>query len=365
MENKILFSQYNLKDITLNNRMVMAPMTRSRSDNEGKVATELTAEYYAQRASAGLIITEGTFVSPQGIGYINVPSIYTPEQVEGWKLVTKAVHDKGGKIFAQIWHVGAISHPNLLNGELPMAPSAINPNTQSYTENGFEDTVTPKAMTKEDILQTIQDFKKAAENALIAGFDGVELHSANGYLFHQFFSKTTNLRTDEYGGSIENRARLLFETLEALKEVIPFSKVGIRLNPTLHKVLGATMDEESIPTFEYIVKKLNEYDLAYLHITEPFAPIDDLPFVIKEVAKHFRPLYNGTLIINKSFDKEKAIKVLEDGDADLVSFGVPFIANPDLVERFKLDAELNTPDSSTFYTPGEKGYTDYPTLDNL
>ena len=363
MEEQILFTPYKLKDITLSNRMVMAPMTRSRSDNEEKVATELTATYYAQRATAGLIITEGTFVSPQGIGYINVPSIYTPAQVEGWKLVTKAVHEKGSKIFAQIWHVGAISHPNLLNGNLPLAPSAVNPNTQAFTENGFEDTVTPKAMTVEEIKQTIQDFKNAAKNALEAGFDGVELHAANGYLFHQFFSKTTNLRTDEYGGSIENRARFLFETLEALKEVIPFSKVGVRLNPTLHKVLGATMDEESIPTFEYIVNKLNDYDLAYLHLTEPFAPIDDLPFAIKEVAKHFRPLYNGTLIINKSFDKEKAIKVLEDGDADLVAFGVPFIANPDLVERYKQNAPLNTPDSSTFYVAGEKGYIDYPFME--
>ena len=362
MEDQILFSQYNLKDIKLSNRIVMAPMTRSRSDNEDKVATELTAEYYAQRATAGLIISEGTFVSPQGIGYINVPSIYTPLQVEGWKKVTQAVHEKGGKIFAQIWHVGAISHPNLLNGNLPLAPSAINPNTQAFTGNGFEDTVTPKAMTKEEIKQTIQDFKNAAENALKAGFDGIELHAANGYLFHQFFSQTTNLRTDEYGGTIENRARFLFETLEALKEVIPYQKVGIRLNPTLHKVLGATMDEESIPTFEYIVKKLNEYDLAYLHLTEPFAPIDDLPFAIKNVAKHFRPLYHGTLIINKSFDKEKAIKVLSDGDADLVSFGVPFIANPDLVDRYKQNAELNEADTNTFYTPGAKGYTDYPFL---
>lgn len=365
MEDQILFSPYSLKDITLDNRIVMAPMTRSRSDNDEKMATELTAKYYAQRASAGLIITEGTFVSPQGIGYINVPSIYTPPQVEGWKKVTQAVHEKGGKIFAQIWHVGAISHPNLLNGELPLAPSAVNPNTQAFTGNGFEDTVKPKAMSIEEIKQTIQDFKNAAQNALEAGFDGVELHAANGYLFHQFFSKTTNQRSDEFGGSIENRARFLFETLEALKEVIPFSKVGVRLNPTLHKVLGATMDEESIPTFEYIVKKLNDYDLAYLHLTEPFAPIDDLPFAIKEVAKHFRPLYHGTLMINKSFNKEKAMKVLEDGDADLVSFGVPFIANPDLVERFKLNAELNEADSTTFYTPGEKGYTDYPALKEL
>lgn len=363
MEKDLLFKSYTLGGIELSNRMVMAPMTRSRADNEAKAATEMIATYYAQRASAGLLITEGTFVNPMGVGYINVPSIYTEEQVEGWKLVTAAVHAKGGKIFSQLWHVGAISHPHLLNGNLPLAPSAVNPRTQAYTGAGFEDTVTPKAMTIDEIKGTIQDFKKAALNAIEAGFDGIELHAANGYLFHQFFSQHSNLRTDEYGGSIENRARFLFETLDAIKEVVPTEKIGVRLNPTLHQVLGAVMDEASIPTFEYIVQRLNDYNLAYVHLTEPFAPIDHLPFAIQEVAKHFRPLYDGTLIINKSFDKASAIKVLEEGHADLVSFGVPFIANPDLVERYKKDAPLNEADASTFYTPGAKGYIDYPTLE--
>lgn len=362
MEKQILFTPYNLSGIELKNRMVMAPLTRSRSDNEGKVATSLTATYYEQRATAGLIITEGTNVSTQAVGYINVPGIYSQAQVEGWKLVTKAVHDKGGKIFAQLWHVGRLSHPDFHNGELPYAPSAINPNEKSYTQNGFVDTVTPRAMTIEEIKQTIQDFKNAAANAVAAGFDGVEIHAANGYLFHQFFNNCSNIRSDEYGGTIENKARILFETIEAIKEVIDLNKVGVRLNPSMHNFMGITMDEETIPTFEYIVKRLNDYGLAYIHLTEPFVPVDDVPFAVTEIAKHFRPLYNGTLIINKGFNKATAIKVLEEGNADLVAFGVPFLANPDLVKRYKSDAELNKADQQTFYTPGAKGYIDYPAL---
>jgi N-ethylmaleimide reductase len=342
--------------------MVMAPMTRSRSDNAGNVATALTATYYEQRATAGLIITEGTFISKKAVGFINVPGIYSDDQVAGWKLVTDAVHAKGGKIFAQIWHVGRMSHPDLHNGELPLAPSAINPNAKAFTNNGFVDTVVPAAMTTEDIQQTIRDFTQAAANAVKAGFDGVELHGANGYLLHQFFNGCSNQRTDAYGGSIENRARILFEILDALKAVIPMNRVGVRLNPSMHNAQGMLVDELTIPTHEYIVKELNNYGLAYLHLTEPFVPVDDVPHAVTKVAKHFRPLYKGTLIINKGFDKAKAIQVLEDGDADLVAFGVPFIANPDLVKRYETDAPLNTPDQATFYVPGAKGYTDYPFL---
>ena len=362
MEKSILFTAYSMSGLELKNRMVMAPMTRSRSDNSGNLATSLTAEYYEQRATAGLIISEGTPVSTKAVGYINVPGIYSDAQVEAWKLVTNAVHAKGGKIFAQLWHVGRLSHPDFHNGELPHAPSAINPNEKSYTINGFVDTVTPKEMTIEDIQQTILDFKNGASNALKAGFDGIEIHAANGYLFHQFFNGTSNHRTDNYGGSIENRARILFETLDQMKEVIDMNRVGIRFNPSMHGFMGMTMDELTIPTFDYIIDRLNGYGLAYIHLTEPFVPVDNVPFAVKEVAKHFRPIYNGTLIINKGFTKETAIKVLEDGDADLVAFGVPFIANPDLVKRFETDAPLNQADQSTFYTPGAKGYTDYPEL---
>ena len=357
-----LFEQYNLQGITLKNKMVMAPMTRSRSNNEGNVATELTAKYYEQRATAGLIITEGTFVSPMAIGFVNVPGIYTDAQVEGWKLVTKAVHNKGGVIFNQLWHVGRLSHPDLLNGDLPHAPSAINPHSKAYTNKGFTDTVTPKEMTKADIEQTIQDFKNGAANALKAGFDGVELHAANGYLLHQFFVGASNQRTDEYGGTIENRARILFEILDAFNGVIDYSRVGIRFNPSAHNLFGMQVDEQTIPTFEYIIKKLNDYGLAYIHLTEPFTDVSAVPHAVGEVAKHFRPLYNGTLIINKGFTKQSANEVLAANDADLVAFGVPFIANPDLVERFKIDAPLNEPDKNTFYTTGIKGYIDYPRL---
>lgn len=362
MEKSILFTPYELSGLTLQNRMVMAPMTRSRSDNEGNVATTLTAQYYEQRATAGLIITEGTFISKKAVGFINVPGIYSDDQVAGWKLVTDAVHAKGGKIFAQIWHVGRMSHPDLHNGELPLAPSAINPNAKAFTNNGFVDTVAPAAMTIQDIQQTIRDFTQAAANAVRAGFDGVELHAANGYLLHQFFNGCSNQRTDVYGGSIENRARILFEILEALKAVIPMNRVGVRLNPSMHNAQGMLVDELTIPTHEYIVKELNNYGLAYLHLTEPYVPVDNVPHAVTKVAKHFRPLYKGTLIINKGLDKAKAIQVLEDGDADLVAFGVPFIANPDLVKRYETDAPLNTADPATFYVPGAKGYTDYPFL---
>lgn len=362
MKEQALLQPYDMKGLQLKNRIVMAPMTRSRSDNPEGAATALTAQYYEQRAEAGLIITEGTYVSPEAAGYINVPGIYTDAQVKGWKLVTDAVHKKGGKIFAQIWHVGRISHPDLLDGKLPLAPSALNPNIQTYTFEGFKDTVTPQEMSIADIKRTIEDFRNAGANAVKAGFDGVEIHSANGYLFHQFFNLYSNHRTDEYGGSQENRARLLFEVIDALATVMPLDRVGLRLNPSLHGIQGMMVDEDSIPVHEYIVKRLNDYDLAYLHLTEPFTPVGDVPFAVTEVAKHFRPLYKGTIIINKGFNGESGNKVIAEGDADLVAFGVPFLSNPDLVERIRKQAPLNAPDMATFYTPGPKGYVDYPML---
>lgn len=363
MENK-LFVSYNLEGNELKNRIVMAPMTRSRSANEGNVATELTATYYAQRATAGLIITEGTFVSEEAIGVVNVPGIYTKGQVEGWKLVTTAVHEKGGKIFAQLWHTGAYSHPDLHQGRLPLAPSNFNPGQQVFTATGFQPSVTPQPMTKEDIKRTVSDFKQAAVNAFEAGFDGVEIHGANGYLLQQFFSKNSNDRKDGYGGTPENRARILFDILDAMKDVTDFKKVGVRLNPSLNGIMGISVDDETIATYNYIVKRLNDYGLAYIHLIEPFTDVTGNTHAIQEVAKHFRKIYSGTIIINRGFTKETATQVLKDGDADLVSFGTPFIANPDLVARFKTDVPLNAPDQNTFYTPGEKGYTDYPTLNN-
>ncbi len=365
MENQPLLTPYQLGPIALANRVVMAPMTRSRADNPENAATDLIAEYYAQRAGAGLIISEGTQVSKQGVGYINTPGIYSEAQVQGWQKVTAAVHAREGKIFAQLWHVGRISHPDFHNGELPVAPSAINPNDKSFTPLGFKDTVTPRALETAEVQAIVQDFKNAAANAVKAGFDGVEIHSSNGYLLHQFFNGTSNQRTDQYGGSIENRARILFEILDAFKEVIDLNRVGVRLNPSLNGAFGMTMDEETIPTFEYIVRRLNDYNLAYLHLSEPFAPVDNIPYAVTEIAKHFRPLYRGTLIINKGFNQETGNQIITDGLADLVAFGVPFISNPDLPERFAQSAELANPDTDTFYTGGEHGYVDYPALTEI
>lgn len=364
MNKETIFDAYKLSEAELQNRMVMAPMTRSRSNNIGNVATELTAKYYQQRSSAGLIVTEGTFISQEAIGVINVPGIHTAEQIEGWKLTTEAVHQEGGKIFAQLWHTGAYSHPDLHNGKKPLAPSDVNPNQQVFTAEGLKPSEAPQPMTIEDIKRTIADFRQAAINAFEAGFDGVELHGANGYLLQQFFSKNTNLRKDEYGGTIENRARILFEILDELKGAVDINRVAVRLNPSLNGIMGILVDDETIALYDYIVGRLNEYGLAYVHLIEPFTDVTGNQHAIQEVAKHFRKIYNGTIIINRAFTKETANLVLNAGDADLVSFGVPFLANPDLVARFKTGAPLNQPDQTTFYTPGEKGYTDYPILNN-
>jgi N-ethylmaleimide reductase len=362
MNTQNLLKEYH-KNIFLKNRIAMAPMTRGRADNLGNIPTEeLHGLYYEQRASAGLIITEGSQVSPKAVGYVNTAGIYSDAQVAGWQKVTKRVHDKGGKIFIQLWHVGRISHPDFHQGALPLSASAINPHEKSYTAQGFKDTVTPQEMSVEDIKTTIADFKNAAVNAVKANFDGVEIHSSNGYLFHQFFNKSSNQRTDAYGGSIENRARFFFEVLDAISEVMPQEKIGARFNPSLHGLFGMTMDEETIPTFEYIIKRLNNYNLAFIHLSEPFTDVSEIPFAVTQIAKHFRPLYKGTLMINGAFDQEKGNQVLEDGDADIVAFGKPYIANPDLVARFENNLELASWNQDTFYTTGAEGYTDYPQI---
>ena len=360
-----LLKEIMMGDLHLKNRMVMAPMTRSRANNPKHRPTKLHAKHYEQRSSAGLIITCGSQVSEEAVGYINTPGIYSKEQAEGWKLVTEAVHKKEGKIFIQLWHVGRMSHPDFHNGEPPLAPSAINPKSKSFTYKGFQDTVTPSAMTIDDIKQTIQDFKNAGSNAMKAGFDGVEIHSSNGYLFHQFFTRCSNKRTDEYGGSIENRARFLFEVIDALKGVMPENRIGARLNPSFHDIFGITVDEETIPTFEYLVEKLNSYNLAYLHLSEPFNDVTNVPFAELKIAEHFRPLYKGCLMINNKFNQERGNTVLRENLADLVALGRLFISNPDLPKRFELNSDITRYDKNTFYTPGEKGYTDYPFLTKL
>ncbi len=359
-QDQALLKSVSIGDLELKNRVIMAPMTRNRADNKEKEPTDLHTEYYTQRASAGLIITEGSQISKAAEGYINTPGIYTEAQVKGWTKVTQSVHENGGKIFLQLWHCGRISHPKFHDGEKPLAPSAVNPNTQAYTQDGFEDTVEPQAMSIADIKQTVLDFKHAAENAKNADFDGVEIHSSNGYLIHQFFNKNSNIRTDDYGGNIQNRARFFFEVLEAVSEVWPENRIGVRMNPSLNDAFGITATEETIPTFDYIIEKLNAYDLAYLHLSEPFTDVSNIDYLEPNIAKHYRPIYKGKLMINAGFDQESGNKVISEGNADMVSFAKLFISNPDLPERFAKNAPLAEWDEDTFYTPGPKGYTDYP-----
>lgn len=356
-----LLQPLTMGGIELPNRVVMAPMTRSRANNEATAPTEdKHVIYYTQRATAGLIITEGAQVSERAVGYVYTAGIYNRKQIEGWKKVTKSVHDAGGRIFIQLWHVGRISHPDFHNGELPWAPSAINPNEKVFTSEGQKETVTPKAMTQEDIEQTKQEFVQAAKNAVEAGFDGVEIHSSNGYLFHQFFSSYSNQRNDKYGGSIENRARFFFETLDAIKKVIPEAKIGARFNPSLHGTFGMEVVEDTIPTFDYIIKKLSdEYNLAYIHLSEPFTDVTNVAHAETDIAKRYRPMYKGVLMINTGFTQSTGNKVIRDGDADLVSFAKLYVSNPDLVGRFREEADTSGWDKDTFYTQGTEGYTDY------
>ena len=354
-----LLTPYTLGDIQLQNRLVMAPMTRSRAENKDTAPTEIHVEYYTQRAGAGLIITEGSQVSPRAVGYIYTAGIHNKSQIDGWKKVVQSVHDAGGKIFIQLWHVGRMSHPDFHDGDHPLAPSAVNPHAKAYTPDGFKDTVEPKAMNLEEIEQTQEEFVIAAKNAKDAGFDGVEIHSSNGYLFHQFFNSNSNKRKDKYGGDIENRTRFLFEVLDRIKTIWPENKIGLRLNPSLNGIFGITATKDTIPTFDYIVNKLNNYNLAYLHLSEPFNDVSNISYLVTNIAKHYRPIYKGTLMINGGFDQESGNKVIAEGDADLVSYAKLYISNPDLAKRFAMNAPLAKWDEDTFYSQGKKGYTDY------
>ena len=357
-----LLQPYRLGSLTLPNRVVMAPMTRNRADNPENAATDLVADYYAQRAGAGLIISEGTYVSPHAAGYIDVPAIHSPVQLAGWQRVTAAVHARGGRIFAQLWHVGAVSHPDLLDGALPVAPSAVNPSAMAYTRDGFKGTVVPRAMTLADIEETIGDFRRAAANAMAAGFDGVELHAANGYLFHQFFARSMNQRTDAYGGSIGNRMRFLFDVIAAVKQEVAADRIGVRINPAVHGLSGIAFDEETLPLFDAVIARLNGDEIGYLHVMEPINPIDRLPaeLVERSVAAYVRARYRGTLIGAVDYSRDSGNAAVGDGTVDLVAFGRAFIANPDLVERFAHGHPLARPDRATFYGGGAQGYTDYP-----
>lgn len=359
MSDQALLNPVKLGRYNLPNRVTMSPLTRNRATNPEHAPTALHTTYYTQRAGAGLIITEASQISPQGVGYPNTPGIYSDAQVAGWRHVTDAVHAAGGHIFCQLWHVGRISLPDFHAGELPVAPSAINPETTLYAPDfSQKPTVTPRALDHSEIKGIIEDYVRAARRALEAGFDGIEVHAANGYLLNQFLIDSSNQRTDEYGGNIENRARIVFEVLDAVTAIWGADRVGIRLSPSGLFNIGAGSDNRA--QFDYVIERLNDYALAYLHLMEPFAPVDEMPNMVPHVAQHYRPRYHGTLMINNGFDQARGNEVIAQGHADLVAYGRLFISNPDLPARFATGAPLAEPDQDTFYVGGEKGYIDYP-----
>ena len=353
-----LFSPVKLGGIALKNRMVMAPLTRNRAGADG-VPQAMNVTYYVQRASAGLIISEATPISAMAHGYPALPGIYTDEQVAGWKKVTDAVHAEGGKIVLQLWHVGRISHPSLLpNDAQPVAPSAITPNGKAFTYQGLVDYVQPRALDVSELPGIVADYVHATKSAISAGFDGVEIHAANGYLLDQFLRDGTNKREDNYGGNIENRTRLLLEVTKAVVAVAGADKVGIRISPV--NPFNDMKDSNPQALFNYVVDVLNQFNLAYLHVVEGGihgGGIAD-PFDFSALRKHCQSPY----IANLAYDKARGNAAIASGHADAVAYGVPFIANPDLVERFSTNAALNEADSSTFYGGTEHGYTDYPFL---
>ncbi|EJK87927.1 alkene reductase [Agrobacterium sp. SHOUNA12C] len=349
-----LFTPVRIGRYELPNRFVMAPMTRSRANDDDGVLTDIVATYYSQRADAGLIISEGVYPAATGKGYVRTPGIETDTQVAAWKRVTDAVHARGARIFMQIMHCGRISHPSLLPGNAqPVAPSAIKPAGQTWTATGQQDFVTPHALSLAEIADVIAGYRAATRRALEAGFDGVELHGASGYLPEQFLSSGSNKREDQYGGSIENRARFILDVLKAMVEEAGSDRVGIKISPEMNynDVSDATPQE----TYTYLVRQLNTFNLAYLHVAL-FGTTVDYHSALK-------PLFNGAYLMGSGLDQAKAEAALDKGQADATVFGSTFLANPDLPARFLKGAALNAPDRDTFFSAGEKGYIDYPTLD--
>jgi N-ethylmaleimide reductase len=355
-----LFDPYKLGAITLSNRAVMAPLTRNRA-LAGMVPNPLAVDYYGQRASAGLLVTEASQVSQQGQGYQDTPGIYSKEQITGWKKVTDRVHERGGRIFIQLWHVGRISHVDLqINGRAPVAPSAIRAKGKTFVNGTFADVSEPRALALEEIPGIIESFKQGAANALEAGFDGVEIHGANGYLLDQFAKDGANKRADAYGGSIANRARLMLEVSKHVAAVAGADRTGIRISPV--SSANDISDSDPQPLFDHIVDQFSALKLVYVHVIEGATggPRDNAPFDYASLRKRFKQTY----IANNGYDLALANKRLDSGGADLIAFGKPFISNPDLVERLKTGAPLNEWDRTTFYGGGAQGYTDYPTLGN-
>jgi N-ethylmaleimide reductase len=358
-ETKDLFLPAQLGSLQLNNRIIMAPLTRSRA-GKGDVQSAMNATYYQQRATSGLIISEGTQISQQGKGYAFTPGIYTDEQVAGWKLCTDAVHASGGLIFAQLWHVGRISHPDLQeNHQLPVAPSAVKPDGKAFTETGFKDMVTPRALELSELPGIIQQFVHAAECAKRAGFDGVEIHNANGYLLDQFLRDKTNKRTDEYGGSIENRARLTLEVVTALLKVWPSDRIGIRFSPV--SPANDIADSNPMPLFSYVIEQLSPMNIAYIHCIEG-ATMGPRTIPAGFSFETLRKLFKGNYIANNGYDLPLALSAREKNLADFICFGRPFLANPDLVKRLRTGAPLADAPKDTWYGGGAHGYTDWPTL---
>ncbi len=362
MTKPTLFDGLRLGDLELPNRIVMAPLTRNRALPDGDVPHALNAEYYAQRASAGLIITEASQISPEGKGYAWTPGIHSDAQIGGWKQVTDAVHARDGRIFIQLWHVGRVSHTSLQpDGQAPVAPSALAAETRTFDGEAFVPTSTPRALETAEMARIVEDYRQAAINAKAAGFDGIELHAANGYLIDQFLRDGSNRRTDAYGGPVENRARLLVEVLEALTEVWPSGRIGIRLSPFSHA--NGIDDSDPMATFSYVIKRISDFELGYLHLVEgETGGSRDLPEGASFAG--LRSLFKGVYMANNGYDRELANDAVESGAADLVAFGRPFIANPDLVERFAGESGLNELDPATLYGGGAAGYTDYPALES-
>ena len=361
----VLFQSINLGKLKLANRILMPPMTRSRASQPGNIANDMMAKYYAQRADAGLIVAEGTQICAEGQGYAWTPGIYSQEQIAGWKKVTEAVHAKKGKIFAQLWHVGRVTHPDNIGGAQPISSSALKAEgvrvfiDNGSDEPGFVEVVEPRAMTKEDIQQVIGLYRQAALNAIEAGFDGIELHAANGYLVNQFIDSEANNRTDEYGGSIENRLRFLGEVVAAMTAAIGADRVGVRLAPFTS--LNGTVDKTPIETYTAAAALLNQLKVVYLHIAE--VDWDDAPDTPLEFKLNVREAYKGVLVYAGRYNAEKAAKMLNDGLADMIGFGRPFIANPDLVTRLRNGYPLAAHDPNTLFGGAEKGLLDYPTYE--
>ena len=363
MSNQPLFTPYRMGDLDLPNRIVMAPLTRMRAQSHDHVPMALQAEYYAQRASAGLIIAEATAISPQGFGWADTPGLWTEQQVRGWRRVTDAVHAAGGRIIAQLWHTGAISHPELLNGAQPVSASNVDPGQISVTPTGRKPTVTPRPLTKQEIRVTVADFGRAARKAMEAGFDGIQILANYLYLISQFLNATTNLRKDEYGGSLENRSRFLFEVVEAVLSEVDAQRVGVKISP-MHEGGAFQANDETLPVTEYAIRKLSTYDLRTCcsWAIPPTSPVlHSRNWSEDGVFRHFRPIFNGTLIANVKMDSRSGNRLIAEGLADLVAFGRPYIANPDLVQRFAENVPLAEVDWETVYASGPHGYSDYPT----